>query len=139
MPVRDDPGVQLPFQASTPTVPGEVSTGDLPTREAVRELLAQAHRSYADVDEGEVATTSPRWRAPRPTSSGSRSSACGADSETVGDATEPFTIQSVAKPFAFALVCEALGHRAARERPRRQRHRAAVRLGDGGRDVRPTA
>ena len=34
----------------------------------------------------------------------------------VGDHTHPFTIQSVAKPFLFALVCEALGHREVRVR-----------------------
>ena len=34
----------------------------------------------------------------------------------VGDSAHAFTIQSVAKPFVFALVCEALGHREVRER-----------------------
>ena len=34
----------------------------------------------------------------------------------VGDSTHAFTIQSVAKPFVFALVCETLGHREVRER-----------------------
>ena len=34
----------------------------------------------------------------------------------VGDSAHPFTIQSVAKPFLFALVCEALGHREVRHR-----------------------
>ena len=29
----------------------------------------------------------------------------------VGDSAHAFTIQSIAKPFQFALVCEALGHR----------------------------
>ncbi len=33
-----------------------------------------------------------------------------------GDADHPFTIQSVAKPFVFALVCERLGADAMRER-----------------------
>ena len=34
----------------------------------------------------------------------------------VGDSAHAFTIQSVAKPFVFALVCETLGHREVRER-----------------------
>ncbi len=34
----------------------------------------------------------------------------------MGDSEHAFTIQSVAKPFQFALVCEALGHREVRER-----------------------
>jgi glutaminase len=35
---------------------------------------------------------------------------------TVGDCDVPFTIMSVAKPFAFALVCEAIGADAVRDR-----------------------
>ena len=34
----------------------------------------------------------------------------------VGHSAHPFTIQSVVKPFLFALVCEALGHREVRDR-----------------------
>ena len=35
---------------------------------------------------------------------------------SVGDAHVPFSIQSVSKPFVFALVCEALGAHEARAR-----------------------
>ena len=34
----------------------------------------------------------------------------------VGDAETAFSIQSVSKPFVFALVCEAIGYDAARQR-----------------------
>ena len=34
----------------------------------------------------------------------------------VGDASHPFSIQSVSKPFVFALVCDAIGHEEARRR-----------------------
>ena len=34
----------------------------------------------------------------------------------MGDATVPFSIQSVSKPFVFALVCDAIGHEEARRR-----------------------
>ena len=61
-------------------------------------------------------TTSPRWPRRRPTSSGSRSSGVRGRAGGIGDSTHPFTIQSVVKPFLFALVCEALGHREVRER-----------------------
>ena len=47
-------------------------------------------------------------------------------------APTPFTIQSVVKPFQFALVCEALGHREARERLGVNATGLPVRLGDGG-------
>ncbi len=40
----------------------------------------------------------------------------GGDGAAAGDSAHPFTIQSVVKPFQFALVCEALGHREVRER-----------------------
>ena len=53
--------------------------------------------------------------------------------------TAEFTIMSVAKPFVFALVCEALGPDEVRRPHRRQRHRAAVRLARGGRAQRATA
>ena len=33
-----------------------------------------------------------------------------------GDATHPFSIQSVSKPFVFALVCDAIGHDEARQK-----------------------
>ena len=45
-----------------------------------------------------------------------------------GDADVEFTIMSVAKPFVFALVCEALGPDEARAAARRQRDRPAVQL-----------
>ncbi len=116
MSVRDEPGVELPFQSSTPEVPAEVSTGDLPRRQAVRELIEQAHHSYADVDDGEVATYIPALASASPDLFGIAVVGVRGEVVTVGDATTPFTIQSVAKPFQFALVCENLGHREARER-----------------------
>ena len=38
------------------------------------------------------------------------------EAHAVGDASDEFTIMSVSKPFVFALVCEALGPEAVRDR-----------------------
>jgi glutaminase len=38
------------------------------------------------------------------------------ESSTVGDATVEFSLQSVSKPFVFALVCQEIGHEAAGEK-----------------------
>jgi glutaminase len=106
----------LPVQSNDPEVTAEVSTGDLPTRQVVRELIQEAHRAYGSVEEGEVATYIPALAGVAPDLFGIAVAAVTGEVETVGDATYPFTIQSVAKPFQFALVCEALGHREVRAR-----------------------
>ena len=43
-----------------------------------------------------------------------------------GDAEVPFTIMSVAKPFVFALVCQAIGAEEARRKIGAQQHRVSV-------------
>jgi glutaminase len=102
----------LPGGGPAPTV----STGHLPRAQRVQALLDDGHRRYRDVDEGTVADYIPALAAARPEWFGACIAATSGQLFTVGDATRPFTIQSVSKVFTFALVCEAIGPEPARER-----------------------
>lgn len=101
------------------TVPGPaasvVSTGRLPAPDAVRVLVEQAHRSYSAVSEGSVAAYIDGLADADPDLFGIAVTGLHGGAVTAGDSARPFTIQSIAKPFIFALVCEALGHRHVRE------------------------
>jgi glutaminase len=98
--------------------PGDVyvSTGHLPPATDVAALVAEAHARFAAHDEGEVSRVYPALaRAPRDLFG---LCVAGADGRlyAAGDAEVPFALMSVAKPFVFALACEALGPEAVRER-----------------------
>lgn len=93
-----------------------VSTGSLPAPETVREVVEEAHRSYRGVDEGAVADYIPALAQASPDWFGIAIAGVRGRVSGVGESQHPFTIQSVVKPFQFALVCEALGHREVRER-----------------------
>lgn len=102
---------------STPDVVApQVSTGRLPQPETVRELIEAALRTYRSVSDGRVADYIPALAQVSPDLFGISVVGVAGRTAAVGDSAHPFTIQSVAKPFVFALVCEALGHAAVRER-----------------------
>ena len=81
-----------------------VSTGALPSIDDVRRLVAEAHERYAGLDDGAVADYIPALAAVDPALFGI--SVVGVEGRvvSVGDATHPFSLQSVSKPFVFALV-----------------------------------
>ena len=107
----------LPVHESTPAdTRVQVSTGTLPDFATVRDLLAAAHRTYQDVTDGAVADYIPALAQASPELFGIAVAGVGGRVGGVGDSAHAFTIQSVAKPFVFALVCETLGHREVRER-----------------------
>jgi glutaminase len=86
-----------------------ISTGHLPSGADVEQQVTDAYRALHDLDEGEVAQVYPVLaRAPRALFG---IAVVGVDGRVVavGDADVPFTIMSVAKPFVYALVCEAIG------------------------------
>ena len=93
-----------------------VSTGHLPEPALVAELVREAHRRFGAVEDGKLSTVYPAL-AQVP---GSLFGICVAGTNgavyEVGDTGHPFTIMSVSKPFAFALVCELLGAEEARAR-----------------------
>jgi glutaminase len=93
-----------------------ISTGHLPTEAVVAELVAEAHRRFATVNQGKVATYIPALAAADPTHFGIAVAATSGQLFEAGEASLPFSIQSISKPFLYALICQAIGERAAREK-----------------------
>jgi glutaminase len=93
-----------------------VSTGSLPTPEVVRAVLVEAYELFRGVDDGEVADYIPALAEADPDLFGACIAGTAGGLAGVGDAAVPFSIQSVSKPFVFALVCDALGADLARDR-----------------------
>ncbi len=81
----------------------------------VQQYLDQIRAKHADVAEGELACYIPELAAVDPTGFGvSLSSSDGYIYES-GDATTEFTIQSISKPFTYALALDRLGEAAVDE------------------------
>jgi glutaminase len=104
----------LPFEEGTTS--SLVSTGELPQIDQVRGAVTEAYEFYRSVDSGVVADYIPALARAAPqlfaiSVVGSR----GRFFE-IGDVERRFSIQSVSKPFVFALVCEAIGGEPARQR-----------------------
>ena len=88
----------------------EISTGALPKRERVNELVYAAHDRFRDVEDGEVADYIPVLGAADPTLFGISVVDVLGGSHDVGDAAHSFSIQSISKMFVCALVLEDHGH-----------------------------
>jgi glutaminase len=93
-----------------------VSTGSLPTADYVHTLVAEAHERYRSNSEGASSDVYPPLaRVPAELFGICVVGTSGAVF-SVGDAGVEFSIMSVAKPFVFALVCQALGSAEVRDR-----------------------
>ena len=93
-----------------------ISTGHLPPAQRVQALVADAHARFKAIDDGKVADYIPALAAvPRDLFGVCVVETSGTTHEA-GDTGHAFSIQSVSKPFVFALVCEALGEEVARAR-----------------------
>jgi len=91
-----------------------ISTGHLPPAQRVQALVADAHARFQSIDDGKVADYIPALaRVPRGLFAVCVVETSGVAHEA-GDTAHAFSIQSVSKPFVFALVCEALGEEVAR-------------------------
>jgi glutaminase len=99
-----------------PVEPSPVSTGELPPSERIQPLLDAAYARFKDVDDGRNAGHYPALAAVPRDLFGICVAAVDGELYAVGDAEHPFAIMSVAKPFVFALVCEALGADLVREK-----------------------
>jgi glutaminase len=93
-----------------------VSTGHLPSPRQVQATVTEAHRMYRSDARGKTSQTYPALaRVP-----GHLFGICVAGITggryRAGDSGYEFAIMSVAKPFVFALVCEALGAEAVRQK-----------------------
>ncbi len=104
--------VDLDAEEADGTVP--VSTGSLVGPEVVGRLVDEAHARYRDLGDGKVADYIPALARVSPDLFGISVVGVKGRVYEVGDATYPFTIQSISKPFVFALVCQEIGYLAAR-------------------------
>lgn len=92
-----------------------ISTGELPDEGEIAQLVVQAHNRYRDVDDGKVADYIPALANASPHLFGICVAGARGHLFAVGDTDVAFSIQSVSKPFVFALVCQAIGHDRARD------------------------
>jgi glutaminase len=93
-----------------------VSTGRLPPAQLVHARLKEAHEHFVNIRDGEVASYIPALaRARRDVFA---LCVVGVDGTTclAGECFHEFSIQSIAKPFVFALICQHLGGTVARRR-----------------------
>ena len=93
-----------------------VSTGRLPDPELVARLVREAYERYQDNDEGDVADYIPALARVDRRLFGFTVVGVNGGVHEIGDAGHAFSIQSVSKPFVFALVCQAIGCEPAREK-----------------------
>lgn len=96
--------------------PSSISTGRLPSAERIQALVDAAHARFGSIDEGANADYIPALAdVPRGRFGICVASAAG-NRYSAGDAETAFSIQSVSKPFVFALICQAIGETEAREK-----------------------
>ena len=93
-----------------------VSTGRLPSPEQVRRSVDEAYERYQTVPGGEVSRVYPALAGVPAGLFGICAVGTSGSVYAAGDAGHGFAIMSVAKPFVFALVCQALGPEEARRR-----------------------
>ncbi len=93
-----------------------INDGHLPSPGPVTQLVKIAYDRFKTDDSGTVADYIPALAAmPRDRFGISVVGVDGA-SYGIGDSQVEFSIQSVSKPFVFALICQAIGEDAAREK-----------------------
>src|SRR6516164_11307381 len=83
-----------------------VSTGRLPGIERVRDSIAEAHERLKSVDEGKNADYIPALSKVPSNLFGVSVVETSGIVFAAGDADYEFSIQSVSKPFVFALICQ---------------------------------
>jgi glutaminase len=86
-----------------------VSTGRLPAAERVRDLVAEAHERLKSIDEGNNADDIPALVNLPNDLFGVTVVGTSGIAFATGDADYEFSIQSVSKPFVFALICQFIG------------------------------
>ncbi|WP_295391665.1 glutaminase A [uncultured Thiodictyon sp.] len=93
-----------------------VSTGHLTAPEVVEGLVAEAHARFQSNDGGRVADYIPALAQVPSQRFGICLAGVSGQCFTAGDADVEFTIQSISKPFVFALICQTIGEDEARLR-----------------------
>ncbi len=93
-----------------------VSTGSLPPSDRVQTLVEAARDLFQTVDEGKVADYIPALATVPRHLFGLCVVETNGEIHKAGDADYEFSIQSISKPFVFALICQAIGDDAARQK-----------------------
>jgi len=93
-----------------------ISTGQLPTPEAITALVDDAHARFRSNNEGENSQVYPALAQVPGDLFGVCVVSIRGNVYEVGDTLYEFSIMSVSKPFVFALVCQLVGAEEARER-----------------------
>jgi glutaminase len=99
-----------------PTNGAHVSTGQLPSPDRVRALVKDAYERFQSNTDGENSKVYPALARVPSDLFGICVVGTSGNVYAVGAAEHDFTIMSVSKPFLFALVCEAVGVQAVREK-----------------------
>jgi len=82
---------------------------EMPPSSPIERYLARLYDRYAGLDEGQVATYIPELAKADPRWFGISIATPDGHVYEVGDARQPFTIQSISKPFAYGLALEDRG------------------------------
>lgn len=93
-----------------------VSTGHLPSPEQTSSLVQEAYALFKNGRDGTVADYIPILGRTDPSLFGVCVVGVNGNVHSAGDVEHEFSIQSVSKPFVFALVCEAIGDETARQK-----------------------
>lgn len=93
-----------------------VSTGTLPPRNRVRDVVREAHARYSHVTDGEILDHLPGLGTAEDTWFGLAVAAVDGWVEDAGDSDVLFSIQSISKLFVYALAIAEHGHEDVRER-----------------------
>ncbi|MGB3429568.1 MAG: glutaminase, partial [Burkholderiaceae bacterium] len=88
----------------------------MPDLKLVRETLEEAHATFSDDRTGVVADYIPALARVSPDLFGISVVGVGGREVGIGDFDYMFSIQSISKPFVFALVCQEIGAETARDR-----------------------
>jgi glutaminase len=93
-----------------------VSTGHLPPADRVQSLVDEAYDRFRSIDTGKVADYIPALAKVNPELFGLCVVEVNGAVHTAGNADVEFSIQSVSKPFVFALICQAIGENEAQNK-----------------------
>lgn len=111
-----NPPLIHPQSSSNEFLESVVSTGHLPPPHIVQILVEQAHAHFSSIEEGHVADYIPALARVPSDRFGIAVVETNGAIHAVGDVTDEFSIQSVSKPFVFALICHAIGEDEARDK-----------------------
>jgi len=102
-----------PYKTTT-AVP--ISTGHLPPPSLVADLVGKSVEQFKDISAGQVADYIPALAKVAPDLFGVCVVGSDGNVYEAGDTGYEFSIQSVSKPFVFALICQAIGEDRAQEK-----------------------